>query len=226
MPATTEPNRMEVSRTSGRMLRPLVFTLLLVTAGVTACAPADEDEGELEPGAPLAITPGLASSRDLATSSLSSTYPVSPVAPAGPPAPAALRDVRVEALGENWAELTWTSVPGADGFGVWVAHSEPAELLGRSGLPGEEYWPTPSTSVIEWAVQGEGSEFAGSIFVNAVDAGSCSFPVPAAASGNAVSCRVENLPPGVPVVFLVRPFSLPGSATSPGLELDAAGWER
>jgi hypothetical protein len=125
------------------------------------------------------------------------------------PALSGVRDVQVAAKGRTWAELTWTSITGPDGFGVWVAYSDPETLLARSGLPGEEHWPDPSAEAIEWAVLGEGSRFVGSIFVQAVSGGSCNFPVAARAPGELVSCRAENLPPDVPVVFLVRPYSLP-----------------
>jgi hypothetical protein len=168
-------------------LRAVAIGGFLVAAGLAACAPGDEVTPEAELSG--ALSPGATATHS--------------------PALPGVRDVQVAATGRTWAELTWTSTPGPDGFAVWVAYSEPAALLARSGLPGVEHWPDPSAEAIEWAVLGEGTQSVGSIFVQAVSDGTCNFPVAARAPGEVVSCRAENLPPDVPVVFLVRPFSLP-----------------
>jgi len=164
---------------------------LLAAAGLAACSPGDQ--GTPDPGL-VERSPEASAAAGTATRS---------------PALRGVRDVQVAATGATWAELTWTSTDGPDGFAVWVAYSEPATLLAQSGMPGEEHWPAPSAEAIEWAVLEEGSQIVGSIFVHAVSGGSCDFPVVARAPGEVVSCRAEGLPPDVPVVFLVRPFSLP-----------------
>jgi hypothetical protein len=180
-----------------RTPRAIAIAGLLTAAGLAACTPGDE--GTPEPGLSVELSPGASTAPSTIT-----------------PALRGIRDVQVAATGATWAELTWTSNPDSDGFGVWVAYSEPATLLAQSGMPGEEHWPNPSTDSIEWAVLGEESQFVGSIFVHAVRGGTCNFPVAARPPGEVVSCRAEDLPPNVPVVFFVRPFRLAGSGTPPG----------